>query len=337
MGTLDIIISAIERRHTRTLCYTCCVPLLTLAGLVGASVRRQREERELSQDQLARRCRQAGLSWSRSTLTDVEAGKKDLKFAEALVLAHVLECPVAELLEGEAVWVQVTPGFGGSSSGLRTLVRGGEDFRGRDTTLDQLAPRRLLRSLTPEEQARLSRLAPSLSEDLIEETLAAPRGEAEQKAARRLGVTPAEVALVSYYLWTRSLTEERERLLQEMEEADAPRRSLRGFRAHLTRRLVADLARRFAEVEDGRPVPEPTEQDTLARARELRATGQSYAKIAATLDAEGRRTKRGGQWQATSVRSVLRTAERMAVTDDAGGQPMTPATIRTEEGKNDGR
>jgi hypothetical protein len=34
---------------------------------------------------------------------------------------------------------------------------------------------------------------------------------------------------------------------------------------------------------------------------------------------------------------VLRTAEHMAVTDNAGGQPMTPATTRTEEGKNDGR
>jgi transcriptional regulator with XRE-family HTH domain len=329
MGTLDI---KMERRHTGTLCYTGHMALPTLAELVGASVRRHREERELSQDQLARRCRQAGLSWSRSTLTDVEAGKKDLKLAEALVLAHVLECPVAELLEGEAVWVQVTPGLGGSSSGLRALVRGGEDFWARDTTLDQMAPRRLLRALTPEEQARLSRLAPNLSEDTIEETLATPRGEAEQKAARRLGVTPAEVAVVSCYLWARSLTEERERLLQETEEADAPRRSLRGFRAHLTRALVADLARRFAEVEDGRLVPDPLDQDLVVVAPGLAAAIQESARSAATPDAEG-----PGNRQAKSVRSVLPTGEPMTVTDNAGGQPMLPATIRTEEGKNDGR
>jgi hypothetical protein len=265
-------------------------------------------------------------------LTDIEAGRKDLKFAEALVLAHVLECPVAELLEGEVVWVQVTPGLGGSSSGLRALVQGGQDFWYRDTTLDQLAPRRLLRALAANEQARLSRLAPNLSEDMIEETLATPRGEAEQKAARRLGVTPAEVAVVSRDLWDRSLTDERERRLQEMDEADAPRRSLRGIRAHLTRRLVADLARRFAEAEDGRLVSDPPDQDLVVLAPRLAAAIPESARSATTPDAE-----QPGNRQAKSVRSVLRTAERMAVTDDAGGQPMTPATIRTEEGKNDGR
>lgn len=59
---------------------------------------------------------------------------------------------------------------------------------------------------------------------------------------------------------------------------------------------------------DGRLVADPTEQDTLARITELRAAGTSYAKVAAILDAEGRPTKRGGNWQAMSVRSVLRSA-----------------------------
>ena len=273
--------------------YTRCMPL-TLAELIGASVRRYREVEGLTQDELARSCRDAGLTWSRSTLTDVEAGKKDLELAEALVLAHILECPVEALFEGDAVWVQVTPGFGGSASGLRTLLRYGEDFLDRDTTFDQMAPPRLQRSLTPGERARLPRLAPSLSEDLIEETLAVPRGEAEQKAARRLGVTPAEVAVVSRDLWGRSLTEEREgQLREEIEEGDV-RGRLRGLRGHITRGLLVELASRFAEVDDGRLIPDPAEQETLARARELRATGQSYAKIAATLDAEGRRAKRGG-------------------------------------------
>jgi hypothetical protein len=273
-------------------------------------------------------------------LTDVEAGKKDLELAEALVLAEILDVPVEGLFEGDAVWVQVTAGFGGSPPGLRTLLRGGEEFSDRVTRLDQMAPPRLQRSLTPAETARLPRLAPRLSEDLIEETLAVPRGEAEQKAARRLGVTPAEVAVVSRDLWGRSLTEEREwrLVVQTQEETEAELlRSPHGLRGHVTRGLLVELARRFAEVEDGHLIPDPAEQETLARARELRATGQSYAKIAATLDAEGRRTKRGAQWQAKSVQSVLRTAEHMAVTDDAGGQPMTPATTRTEEGENDGR
>ena len=205
-------------------------------------MRRHREKLELSQDELARRCRDsAGLTWSRSTLTDVEAGKTPLELAEALVLAHILDCPVEELFDGEEMWVQVTPGFGGSSSSLRALLRGGEDFWYRNTEFDLFVPRRLLRTLTPDERARLRRLAPNLSEDLIEETLAAPRGEAEQKAARRLGVTPAEVAVVSRALWDRSLTEERERRLSETDEAKAPVRSLRGYRGHITRQLIRDM------------------------------------------------------------------------------------------------
>ena len=107
---------------------------------------------------------------------------------------------------------------------------------------------------------------------------------------------------------------------------------MRGIRAHLTRRLVADLARRFAEVEDGHLVPDPPEQDLAVLAARLVAAIQESARSAATPDVEG-----PGYRQAKSVRSVLRTDERMTATDDRGRQPMTPATIKDEERQNDGR
>jgi site-specific DNA recombinase len=66
------------------------------------------------------------------------------------------------------------------------------------------------------------------------------------------------------------------------------------------------------DVVDGRLVANPVEQETLARAEELRSEGLGYLKIAETLNAERRPTKRGGEWQAMSVRSVLRSAEKMA-------------------------
>lgn len=65
-------------------------------------------------------------------------------------------------------------------------------------------------------------------------------------------------------------------------------------------------------VREGRLVRDDTEQATLARAQELRDQGVSYARIAEMLTREGRGTKRGGRWQAMSVRSVLRTAGSMA-------------------------
>lgn len=62
---------------------------------------------------------------------------------------------------------------------------------------------------------------------------------------------------------------------------------------------------------DGRLVSNPVEQETLTRAEELRADGLSYLKIAEVLNGEQRPTKRGRPWQAMSVRSVLRSAEKM--------------------------
>jgi DNA invertase Pin-like site-specific DNA recombinase len=68
---------------------------------------------------------------------------------------------------------------------------------------------------------------------------------------------------------------------------------------------------------DGRLVANATEQITLNRLRDLRASGTSYHKVAAILDGEGRATKRGGPWQAASVCSVLRTAAQLVKTSAA--------------------
>jgi site-specific DNA recombinase len=67
------------------------------------------------------------------------------------------------------------------------------------------------------------------------------------------------------------------------------------------------------EVQEGRLVPVEAEQATLAYIDWLRDGDISYAKIAAILNAEGHLTKRGGLWQAMSVRSVERTASKVAV------------------------
>jgi site-specific DNA recombinase len=62
---------------------------------------------------------------------------------------------------------------------------------------------------------------------------------------------------------------------------------------------------------DGHLVTNPDEQDSLTRIRELRAAGVSYHRVAASLDSEGRPTKRGGPWRAASVRAVMRTAAQL--------------------------
>lgn len=53
---------------------------------------------------------------------------------------------------------------------------------------------------------------------------------------------------------------------------------------------------------------DPRGAETVARIRELRAAGQTMRGIAAQLTAEGRRTARGGDWHASTVRNVLKRA-----------------------------
>lgn len=53
-------------------------------------------------------------------------------------------------------------------------------------------------------------------------------------------------------------------------------------------------------------VASPSEQVTVARARELRQQGLSMRKIAAILINEGHKTKRGGKWQAETIAKILK-------------------------------
>jgi len=64
---------------------------------------------------------------------------------------------------------------------------------------------------------------------------------------------------------------------------------------------------------DGHLQLDPAEQETLRKLQELRVSGMGYLKIAAVLNAGGQPSKRGGPWQAASVRSVLRSAEKVAM------------------------
>jgi Recombinase len=56
-------------------------------------------------------------------------------------------------------------------------------------------------------------------------------------------------------------------------------------------------------------VPDEGEQATVARIRELHGEALSLRDIAATLTGEGRSTKRGGAWHASTVARVLARQE----------------------------
>jgi site-specific DNA recombinase len=57
--------------------------------------------------------------------------------------------------------------------------------------------------------------------------------------------------------------------------------------------------------EDGKLVPDPTEQAVIARMTTLRAEGVSYHRIADELNATGKATKQGGVWAAQTVKNII--------------------------------
>jgi site-specific DNA recombinase len=61
----------------------------------------------------------------------------------------------------------------------------------------------------------------------------------------------------------------------------------------------------------GELVENAAEQVVLDFIHALRRAGMSFARIAHQLNSEGHRSKQGGRWYAMSVRSVLRTNQRL--------------------------
>ena len=58
-------------------------------------------------------------------------------------------------------------------------------------------------------------------------------------------------------------------------------------------------------VVDGEFAADEAELAVVARARELHGQGMSFARIAATLEAEGHRTKNGARWYPRTARRML--------------------------------
>jgi DNA invertase Pin-like site-specific DNA recombinase len=62
---------------------------------------------------------------------------------------------------------------------------------------------------------------------------------------------------------------------------------------------------------DGELIENAAEQVVLDFMQAMRRVGMSFARIAHQLNAEGHLSKTGGRWHAMSVRSVLKTSERL--------------------------
>lgn len=227
--------------------------MTTLSELIGRRFLHFRTAAGLTQDHVSTAARRAGLGWGRSTIAQLEAGTKQVSAEELLLMPFVWLIAFDQEM--------TLPGLLGPWDG---------DRRGErvDLTPDAaLTPAAAVRVLTGSVAAdvltsgaveipatrsgrvgpaleRLEgyrRLWPAMPRTRLVSVEEAAAGEAEQKAARRLGVAAADVSVLAHRLWGRGLTAERDRRVEGARGESASPRSVQAARGHITRQLLAEL------------------------------------------------------------------------------------------------
>jgi len=202
----------------------------TLARAVGRRIRELRDAHGWVQEDVAAIARVFGLDWTRATVAAIETGRRNLSAEELLLL----------------------PVLFGNLRGF-ALLKDGEPPASKPEDLDDFFPDgeevvltpsvsllpELLRALVSgrygkDEKERLDSMAATM------EGLRGEAGEAEERAALRLGVTVVDIMATGQRLWGRSLTEERDRRVAER-GSDIPLESRRAIRGRVTRKLIEEL------------------------------------------------------------------------------------------------
>lgn len=183
-------------------------------------MRAHRLAQGLTQDQLAEYLRAFGLDWDQGAVARLEAGRKErLTFRQALQLLFALQIDAAEIIDApDLAMIELAPGHRVRADVLRHRIDPARQMRARGpAALDTPMLRRAEQVLSP--------------------------GEAERKAARKLGVGPKTVVDAAMRLWGRRLPDERDNRLTEASTG----RSLQAARGHVTRQLLAELAAHLQE------------------------------------------------------------------------------------------
>lgn len=184
-----------------------------LRAVVGQRVRELRMAAGKTQDDVSRVAYAAGMAWSRSKIATLERGEKAISAEELIILPHVL------------------------TRALGMLVSTGDLF-------DSDAEIALTGKLTVPARAVLQLDAIAL------ERPDAPRaGEADRRAARRLGVHVTVLLSAAQRLWGRSLAAERDARTAARELGSAA--SAQAHRGRITRDLDAEMRRYLGEPSEG--------------------------------------------------------------------------------------
>ena len=205
-------------------------PTQSLGSVVGENVRRIREERVLTQHELAQIWQRHGLNWARSKVAALEGGKRPrVDYGELAVMALAMGVPLEQFFQGTGLATMDPSATRLSRQDLRRLVAGDQPafdyYLGNSGALHR-------------------------DEEWTRERLDAPQSaNADVDLARRLGVDPRNVVVAAMGLFDGlTLTAERDRRAdrlgrgQTMQERQA-------HRGHITRELTEQVERRLREMQ----------------------------------------------------------------------------------------
>jgi transcriptional regulator with XRE-family HTH domain len=182
----------------------------SLAVVVGRNCQLRRKAIGITQDDLARYARDVGLHWTASKVGDFEAGRRAPTFATVLTVLLALNCAAedaAEAADAEAQYVRLSDLV--AVDGLITLtdtldVKGGQLAGVCRGDAFVLAP------ITQDAILTLQAAAEALGVRDIAKVLQR-HGLTEYRLAKALGVEPVRLAQLSFQLWQRTFSEERDR------------------------------------------------------------------------------------------------------------------------------
>lgn len=236
----------------------------SLQVAVGQTVRHLRGGR--TQDEVASAMRALGFTWTQATVTELENGRRRLVLEESLGLLAALhavtgeDLRLADLLDVDGHDLRPIDGLTGGveindfmrlDPGAVRKLLAGESWPS-SVSEDDIA----VRVIGPDSDtsewlaAEIDRRSAKILDVLLSTMTASEQeavrveagGEAERKAARRLGLPPELVAAAARALWGRSLSAERD------ERAGAGATPQR--RGRMTRDLLAELTHQVVDAID---------------------------------------------------------------------------------------
>ncbi|WP_371652863.1 MULTISPECIES: helix-turn-helix domain-containing protein [unclassified Streptomyces] len=212
-----------------------------LRQVLGAGLRDIRKARGLKQEEAAALLQRHGLTtWIRGTVAQAEVGARRIALEEVLLLALAFEVSPADFVVGEPDdLVELSPGARLTVGAVKALLSD-------DAAAVQAMPERAVEiteslALTNRTSDFLAEVQRSGRADpaLVERAVASV-GEAERHVARKVGTSPEWVNLVALQRWDRTLSQERDRRLQQRLPA-ASQGQLTSLRGHITRELLTEL------------------------------------------------------------------------------------------------